>query len=87
MDEGYSGLTHFMSQYITIPRPGQQLMNSRDPQLASLPLQQESVIIEQLEEYYLYGFAVYQENAEGVSPLSETITQEMPEAGKVQSRV
>ena len=78
MDEGYSGLTPFVSQYITIPRPGQQLMNSHDPQLASLPLQQESVIIEQLEEYYLYGFA---ENTEGVSPLSETVTQEMPEAG------
>ena len=75
------GLTPFVSQYIIIPRPGQQLMNSRDPQLTSLPLQQESAIIEQLEEYYLYGFAVYQENAEGVGPLSETVTQEMPETG------
>ena len=83
-DEENSGLAPFMSQTISIPRPGQQLVNSLDPQLVSLPLRLESVLIEQLEEYHLYSFAIYQENAEGVSMLSEAVTQEMPEAGKHQ---
>ena len=84
IDEENSGLAPFTSQTISIPRPGQQLVNSLDPQLVSLPLRPESVLIEQLEEYHLYSFAIYQENAEGVSMLSEAVTQEMPEAGKHQ---
>ena len=77
-NEDSSGLTLFIS----IPQPGQQLVNSRNPQLVSLPLIRESVYIEKLEEYYLYSFAVYQENSEGGSVLSESIIQEMPEDGK-----
>ena len=79
-NEGSSGLTPFMSQ---IPQSGQQLVNSHDPRLVSLPLRPESVFIDELEEYHLYSFAVYQENSEGVSLLSESVTQEMPEDGKM----
>ena len=41
------------------------------------------LLIEELEEYYLYSFAVSQENSQGVSLLSQAITQEMPEVGKI----
>ena len=81
-NEGSSGLTPFMSQTIFIPQSEQQLVNSRDPRLVSLPLRPESAFIDELEEYHLYSFAVYQENSEGVSLLSESVTQEMPEDGK-----
>ena len=82
-NEDSSDLTPVMSQTISIPQPGQQLVNSHDPQLVSLPLNRESVFIEELEEYYLYSFAVYQENSQGDSPWSESIIQEMPEDGKL----
>ena len=80
--EGSGGLSPLMQQTVSIPSPGQQLTNSPDPSLVSLPLKLESVLIEGLEEYHLYSFAVYQENVEGISPLSEATMQETPEAGK-----
>jgi hypothetical protein len=75
-----SGLSPLMQQTVSIPSPGQQLTNSPDPSLVSLPLKIESVLIEGLEEYHSYSFAVYQANSEGTSPLSETAIQETPEA-------
>ena len=48
----------------------------------SLPLKRESVFIEGLEEYHSYSFAVYWENSEGTSSLSESNKEETPEAGK-----
>ena len=77
-----SGLTPLMHQTASIPSPGQQLMNSPDPSLVSLPLKWESVFIEGLEEYHSYSFAVYQENSEGTSPLSESTKEETPEDSK-----
>ena len=81
-DEDSSGLKPFLTQTISIPQPGLPVVNSRDPSLVTLPLRAESVLIEQLEEYSIYSFAVYQENAKGVSLLSEAVLQEMPQAGK-----
>lgn len=79
-DQG-SGLQPSIIESITIS--GLQLTNIPDPGVVPLPLRQESVLIEQLEEYHTYSFAVQQENAEGASSLSEAILQEMPEAGKL----
>ena len=79
-DEG-SGLQPFIMQSITIS--GLQLENIQDPGVVPLPLTPESVLIEQLEEYHIYSFVVQQANAEGASLLSESVLQEMPEAGKV----
>ena len=80
-DEDETALEPFQTQTISIPRPGLPLVNSPDPHLVSLPLRQESVLIEELEEYHVYSFAVYMENAEGESGLSEPTTQNMPQAG------
>ena len=77
-----SGLSPLMQQTVSIPSPGQQLTNSPDPSLVSLPLKIESVLIEGLEEYHSYSFAIYLANSEGTSPLSEAAIQETPEAGK-----
>ena len=85
-EEG-SALVPFQTQTITIPRPGLPLVNSPDPRLVSLPLRQESVLIEELEEYHVYSFAVYVENTEGESGPSETAIKEMPQDGKPQSQV
>ena len=76
-----SGLSPFTLQMISVPPLGQLLRNSPDPALVSLPLKEESVLIEGLEEYHSYSFAVYQENTVGSSPVSDDITQELPEAG------
>ena len=76
-----SAMEPFTSQSISIPQPGLSLVNNRDPQFAILPLQEESVLIEHLEEYYVYTFVVYLENTEGQSGASHTATQEMPQAG------
>ena len=77
-----SGLSPLMQQAVSIPSPGQQLTNSPDPSLVSLSLKIESVLIEGLEEYHSYSFAIYLANSEGTSPLSEAAIQETPEAGK-----
>ena len=70
-----------MPTTVSIPQPGQTLMNAQNPTLVSLPLRAESVFIDQLEEYCLYSFTVNQVNIEGVGPLSEIVTQEMPQGG------
>ena len=76
-----SAMEPFTSQSISIPQPGLSLVNNHDPQFVTLPLQEESVLIEYLEEYYVYSFVVYLENTEGLSAASQTIIQEMPQAG------
>ena len=68
-------------QTASIPQPGLPLLNNQDPRYTSSPLQRESVLIEELEEYYYYSFEVYIENVEGKSGLSDNVTIEMPQAG------
>ena len=66
----------------SIPQPGQTLVNSRNPTFVVLPLRQEGVFIDQLEEYHLYSFAVHQTNIKGTGPSSEAIIEDMPQGGK-----
>ena len=80
-DDKGSGLQPFIIQSVTIS--GFQLANIQDPGVVPLPLRSESVLIEQLEEYHIYSFAIQQANAEGVSLFSGPVLQEMPETGKV----
>jgi receptor-type tyrosine-protein phosphatase Q len=63
----------------SIPQPGQTLVNSRNPTFVVLPLRQEGVFIDQLEEYHLYSFAVHQTNIKGTGPSSEAIIEDMPQ--------
>ena len=70
-----------MPTTVSIPQPGQTLVNAQNPTLVSLPLRPESVFIDQLEEYCLYSFTVNQANIEDMGPLSEIVTQEMPQGG------
>ena len=55
--------------------------NDPDPYVATLPLKIESVVIKMLQEYYVYRFSVYLENAVGQSDISNSINVEMPPAG------
>lgn len=69
--------------YVTsIPQPGSSLTNNPDPRLATVPLQSETVLLENLEEYYLYQFTVHVQNSAGESTMSNSVTQEMPEGGE-----
>ena len=72
-----------MPATVSIPQAGQTLVNSQNPMLVSLPLRPESVFIDQLKEYRLYSFSVYQANIEGVGPFSETVIQGMPQGGEL----
>ena len=55
--------------------------NDPDPNVATLPLKMESVVIKMLEEYYVYRFSVYLENVISQSDISNSINVEMPPAG------
>ena len=66
----------------SIPQPGQTLVNSRNPTFVVLPLKQEGVFIDQLEEYHMYSFVVYQTNVKGAGPFSAAVIEEMPQGGK-----
>ena len=66
----------------SIPQPGQTLVNSRNPTFVVLPLKQEGVFIDQLEEYHMYSFVVYQTNVKGAGPFSAAVIKEMPQGGK-----
>ena len=70
-----------MPTTVSIPQPGRTLANAHNPTLVSLPLRPESAFIDQLEEYCLYSFTVNQANIEGMGPISENVTQEMPLGG------
>lgn len=67
------------SQTISITQA--MFSNDPDPNDATLPLKIESVVIKMLEEYYVYRFSVYLENAVGRSNISNSIAVEMPPAG------
>ena len=59
-----------------------QLVNNRDPSLATEPLQAEQFTVDDLEESFLYGFSIQIANDAGVGDPSPPVMQQMPEDGK-----
>ena len=73
----------YVTSTASIPSlPEHPLANSPDPRLATLPLTQESLLLEGLEENYVYEFAVYCVNSAGSSEISNPVTITMPSSGK-----
>jgi len=66
------------------PNQGNPLIYNRDPRLASVPLQQEKIDLDDLQEYHVYEFSVFIANAAGQSEMSMAIIQELPGAGRSQ---
>ena len=64
-----------------IPTQGNPLANNADPRLASVPLQQEVIVVDGLQEHHVYKFSVFMANAVGRSRMSITIIQALPGAG------
>ena len=61
--------------------PEHPLANNPDPRLVSLPLEEESIRLEGLEENYVYQFTVYYENSVGRSVESPSVQIEIPPSG------
>ena len=64
-----------------IPTQGNPLANNADPRLASVPLQQEVAVVDDLQEHHVYKFSVFVANAAGRGEMSMTIIQALPGAG------
>ena len=72
----------YVTSTASIPSlPEYPLANSPDPRLATLPLREESLLLEGLEENYVYEFTVYCVNSAGSSDISDPITITMPSSG------
>ena len=67
---------------ITLPSPGQPLLNSPDPRIVTQPLHREILTIDRLQEYHVYSFAIYMANKAGRSTLTTPIVQELPGASR-----
>ena len=65
-----------------IPTQGNSLVNNANPRFASVPLQQETVVVDDLQEDHVYQFSVFMTNAAGRSGMSMTIIQALPGAGR-----
>ena len=65
-----------------IPTPGNPLANNPDPRHATAPLRWEMVVLDDLQEYHVYEFSVFIENAAGRSEMSMAIMQGLPGAGR-----
>ena len=68
-----SGAKPLMSDSITIPSIGRPLANNPDPTRVTLPLRNESVVIEELEEFHVYRFVIFYENSQGRSNSSSPV--------------
>ena len=66
-----------------IPTQGNPLANNADPRRASVPLQREMVVVDDLQEDHVYKFSVFMTNAAGRSGISMTIIQAVLGAGRV----
>jgi hypothetical protein len=72
----------YVTSTASIPSlPEHPLANSPDPRLATLPLIQESLLLEGLEENYAYEFIVYCVNSAGSSEISTPVAISMPFSG------
>ena len=73
----------YVTSTASIPSlPEYPLANSPDPRLATLPLAQESLLLQGLEENYVYEFIIYCINSAGRSEISTPVTITMPSSGK-----
>lgn len=73
----------YVTSTASIPSlPEHPLVNSPDPRLVTLPLREESLQLDGLEENYVYEFTVYCENSAGRSEISNPIPVIMPPSGK-----
>lgn len=71
-----------MMTYVTYaPSSRQRLLNNPDPRLATEPLVWEELVIEGLQEYFVYSLSVYYENSAGRSDRSDPVELNMPPAG------
>ena len=64
------------------PTQGNPLINNLDPRHATVPLQQEIVVLDDLQEYHVYEFSVFIANTAGQSEMSMAIIQGLPGAGR-----
>ena len=67
----------YLNQTISI----HSLENNPDPRLAISPLVDESVLIDRLEENFIYQFTIYYENSAGKSVKSDAFQLGMPSSG------
>ena len=75
-------IASYVTSTASIPSlPEHPLANSPDPRLATLPLRQESILLEGLEENYVYEFTVYCVNSAGSSEISTPVSTTMPSSG------
>ena len=75
------GLQPFLTLTTSIPSPGVPLQNDPDPRTVGLPLQMETAVVSNLQEYFVYQFVILFGNSVGESDSTAPIIQEMPEAG------
>lgn len=68
-----SGVEPLMSDSIMIPSISRPLANNPDPTLVTLPFGNESVVVEDLEEFHVYRFMIYYENSQGRSNSSAPV--------------
>lgn len=80
--DNVESLSDPLSSHITSV-PQSEMTNNPDPTIATLPLKRESALVNMLEEFYVYRFSVFLENAVGHSNISGLITVEMPPAGTI----
>ena len=74
----------YVTSTASIPSlPEHPLANSPDPRLATLPLTQESLLLQGLEENYVYEFTVYCVNSAGNSEMSNPVAITMPSSGNI----
>ena len=72
----------YVTSTASIPSlPEHPLANSPDPRLATLPLIQESLLLQGLEENYAYEFTVYCVNSAGSSEMNSPVAFTMPSSG------
>ena len=76
------------SEYVTLSAsipslPEHPLSNSPDPRLATLPLSEEMLLLEGLEENFVYEFTIYCENSAGRSETSDAVSIVMPPSGRI----
>ena len=64
-----------------IPIQGNPLANNADPRLASVPLQREVAVVDDLQEHHVYKFSVFMANAAGRGEMSMPVIQALPGAG------
>ena len=68
---------------VSIPNTKQTLANDPNPKLVSHPLHHEEVLLEGLEEYFLYEFSVDVATSAGTGEVSLLLAVGMPASGLI----